>query len=48
MPPEPALETFIKQNNLAVVNADPRMSVASQSAVRVGGDATQLETMCLV
>lgn len=35
MPPEPALESFVKAYKLAPVDANPRASMASQSAVRV-------------
>jgi len=35
MPPEPALDAFIKAYKLAPVDANPRASIASQSAVSV-------------
>ncbi len=34
MPPEPQLELFIRQNNLAPASMDPRASMAAVSAVR--------------
>ena len=40
MPPEPALEAFVKAYKLAPADTNPRASMASQSAVSLGLGST--------